>query len=75
MQLISARSARPNDRADQEMTKRYVLLYASGFASLLAGASFTHNLLQPDLRIAKRAPTWKTENKKADAQEQQKGGR
>ena len=30
---------------------RYVILYSSAFASLLAGASVTHAILKPDLTI------------------------
>ena len=35
---------------------RNVVLYGSAFASLLAGASLTHRIYEPDLTIPKQQP-------------------
>ena len=50
---------------------RNVVLYGSAFASLLAGASLTHRIYEPDLTIPKQQPQQPQQQQQQSGEQQQ----
>ena len=50
---------------------RNVVLYGSAFASLLAGASLTHRIYEPDLTIPKQQPQQPQPQQQQSGEQQQ----